>query len=271
MVVEVSGNSLAVAHDGELLSVVLGPVELDGEPACCPKLSATRISSGLKAARPSSRTTPRTPSLPCDVAMGTRSTGPSPTGTPSGAITPTTDEGSVVTVERPEVKTRPAAEPSIEKRRASHGATSAPWVAITSSRESSFPATTLTMMPSASDSSEARWAIRASHWVDAAATEHRQPDFGDRTQPTLPSLSVDQQAAEFTFGTLARRDVSQDGRDAGRCARRLPNERKPFGHLELVPVLMEAHGVTRGDVHSASHPRHLLLDVGSQSVGDQVA
>ena len=32
MVVEVPGDPFPVAHDGELLTVVLGPVELDGEP-----------------------------------------------------------------------------------------------------------------------------------------------------------------------------------------------------------------------------------------------
>ncbi len=94
VVVQVPGDALAVAHDGELFAVVLGTVELDGQARLLSEaLDDPDLLGAETGARPASRTTPSTPSLPCDVVIGTRSSGPSPAGTASGWSTSSTDDG----------------------------------------------------------------------------------------------------------------------------------------------------------------------------------
>ena len=76
----------------------------------------------------------------------------------------------------------------------------APWVAITSRSESSLSATTLTVMPSASASSDARRAIRASHCS------------------IRPPASIDSRTSEMAPSQRSRRCPSTRSRRSSRSA-----------------------------------------------------
>ena len=165
------------------------------------------------------------------------------------------------------MKTWPAAESSIGKSRPGSGSTAAPWVAITSSRVSSSSAAHAHGDAVGVGQLRRAPGDQGQPLVEAAAAEHRQPDLGDRTQPALASLAVDEQPAQLALGPLALGDVAQHRRDArGRAGGSRMSDSDSATSISC-PFLWRRTVSRVGMCMPPRHLCHLLLHIGSEASG----